>query len=440
LEEIERKEQEEAYWAAVAAETKERRSIAAQKGWKKRFERGDFKQKHPASTSTLKLRPDSRHGHDFHHQNGPPKRSHHKKRETEYGQNARAGPSRPTAISGRSDHRRNVDSAVDVRESPGPVSKPLKRSRSYISDGGQIILPPRSARDDYDTPPLPRPETKAMKRIRQIDETDKVQITRPALNEYDTPPPPRLHLDARRDPQDGVRPRDNRDRKPERPNRVERDGTYLNRARSGGLRRTDDPSDYGLPVARLPRGIGDGRGESARPSHRRNLRRIDRPEDRVPPSTSRDEPTREQEEPQAQERRIVRMERDKREKRQRRDAQKRREEREAREARERRAAGERVEREEAKRRAEEEEERDLGPMAEQIRAFEEREHQRSIRGEQVERREERKRLRRVQGSEQHPIVIPERPVTREDNVDRPVGRGSRLSVRRGVIDMTELSD
>jgi hypothetical protein len=440
LEQIERKEQEEAYWAAVAAEAKERRSIAAQKGWKTRFDGGDFKQKHPASVSTLKLRPDSRHGHDFHHHNSPPRRSHHKKRQVEYGHNARAGPSRPTAISGRSGHRRNVDSACDVRDSPEPVSKPLKRSRSYISDGGQIILPPRSARDDYDTPPPPRAETKAMKRIRQIDETDKVQITRPALNEYDTPPPPRLHLDPRQAPQDRIRPRDRRDRKPETLNRVERNGTYLNRARSGGLRRTDAPSDYGLPVARLPRERDYSRGESAGSSHRRNLRRLETPEHRGLPSLSRDEPTREQEERQAQERRLAQRERDKREERQKRDAQKRREEREVREESERREARERVEREETETRAEEEEERNLGPMEEQMRAFEERKYQRDVKRAQVQRREERKRLRRVQGSEGHPIVIPERQVKREDNVDRPVGRGSRLSVRRGVIDMTELSD
>ena len=75
-----------------------------------------------------------------------------------------------------------------------------------------------------------------------------------------------------------------------------------------------------------------------------------------------------------------------------------------------------------------------------MRAFEERKYQRDVKRAQVQRREERKRLRRVQGSEGHPIVVPERPVRREDHVDRPVGRGSRLSVRGAVIDMTELSD
>ena len=79
-------------------------------------------------------------------------------------------------------------------------------------------------------------------------------------------------------------------------------------------------------------------------------------------------------------------------------------------------------------------------MEEQIRAFEERRYQRNVKGEQVERREERKRLRRLEGSERHPIVIPERPVKQEDNVERPVGRGSRLSVRGPIIDMTEFSD
>jgi len=79
-------------------------------------------------------------------------------------------------------------------------------------------------------------------------------------------------------------------------------------------------------------------------------------------------------------------------------------------------------------------------MAEQYRAFEEREYQRSVKREQVERREARRRLRRLEGSERHPIVISERPVKREDKVDRPVGRGSGLSVRGAVIDMTELSD
>jgi hypothetical protein len=276
-----------------------------------------------------------------------------------------------------------------------------------------------------------------MRRIRQIDEADKVQITRPALNEYDTPPPPRLHLNPLQAPQEGVRPRDNGDRKPERPNRVERNGTYLNRARSSGLRRTDDPSGYGLPVLRYPRKRGYGRGESAGSSHRRNLRRLDRPEDRGLPRLSRDEPTREQEERQVQERRLAQREPDKREERQRRDARKRREEREVRE---RREAREKLVREEAEARAEEEEERNLGPMEEQIRALEERKYQRDVKRAQVQRREERKRLRRVQGSEGHPIVVPERPAKREDKADRPVGRGSRLSVRGVVIDMTELSD
>jgi hypothetical protein len=334
-----------------------------------------------------------------------------------------------------------VDPAFDVRGSPEPVSKPLKRSRSYISDGGQIILPPPEDRDEYDTPHPPKPETKPLKRIRQTDGADKIQITRPALNEYDTPPPPRLHLDPRQAPQHGVRPRDNGDRKPERPNRVERNGTYLNRARSSGLRRTDDPSDYGLPVARHPRERDYRRGESAGPTHRRNLRRIDRPEDRCPTEPSnRNAGDREQEERQAQERRLAQRERDKRENQQRRDALKRREEREVREERGRREARERVEREEAETRAEEKEERNLGPMEEQMRAFEEREYQRSVKAAQRERKEERRRLRRLEESERHPIVVPERPAKREDSVKRQVGRGSRLSVRGAIIDKTELSD
>ena len=79
-------------------------------------------------------------------------------------------------------------------------------------------------------------------------------------------------------------------------------------------------------------------------------------------------------------------------------------------------------------------------MKEQIRAHEERAYQRSVKNEQVKRQEERRRLRLVQGTERHPIVVPDRAVKREDYVNRPVGRGSRLSVRGAVIDMTEFSD
>jgi len=79
-------------------------------------------------------------------------------------------------------------------------------------------------------------------------------------------------------------------------------------------------------------------------------------------------------------------------------------------------------------------------MEEQLRAFEEREYQRNVKNAQVQRQEERRRLRLVHGTERHPIVIPERPAKREDNVNRPMGRGSRLSVRGPVIDMTEFSD
>jgi hypothetical protein len=422
----------DAYHAVVADIRREKNSERSKKGWKTRFDRGEFKKRQPAATSTLRLRPDSRFDGNSPHQNAPFKHSHHKKREIECGHNARAGPSRTPAIPSRLDHRRRLEPA-----SPPPDPKVLKRSRSWISDGGQIILPPREDRDEYDTPLSPKPESKALKRSRRSDGADKVQITQPALDEYDTPPPPRLHLGPQRDPQDGVRPRDNRDRKPEMPNRVERNGTYMNRARSGGLRRTDDPSDYGLHVARLPRERDYGRGESAGPSHRRNLRRIDRPEDSGLPSLSMDEPIREQEERQAQERRIVRRERDKREERQKCDGQRRRHEQELRK---RRDVQERLEREEQERRAEDEEERELGPMVEQYRAFEERKYQRDVKRAQVQRREERKRLRCVRGSEGHPIVVSERPAKREDNGERQVGRGSRLSVRGAVIDMTELSD
>jgi hypothetical protein len=311
-----------------------------------------------------------------------------------------AGPSRPTR-SVRSDRSRRDDKVDSSTANPlRPDNKALKRTRSFISDGGEIIPP---TRDDYDTPP------------------------------------PRLVLDPPNHRPSDRRPRDKDDRRPEIPRHARHDMEPHIRPKTG-LRRTDHPGDYGLPLARYPRERGDGRSESAGSSHRRNLRRIDRPEDRVPPNLSRDEGTREQEERQTQERRLAQRERDEREKRQRRVAQKRREEREVREERERREARERVEREEAETRAEEEEERNLGPMEEQMRAFEERKYQRDVKRAQVQRREERKRLRRVQGSEGHPIVIPERPVKRDYNVDRPVGRGSRLSVRRGVIDMTELSD
>ena len=79
-------------------------------------------------------------------------------------------------------------------------------------------------------------------------------------------------------------------------------------------------------------------------------------------------------------------------------------------------------------------------MEEQLRAYEERAYQRNVKEAQLQRQEERRRMRLVQGTERHPIVIPERPVKREDNADRPVGRGSRLSVRGPIIDMTEFSD
>jgi hypothetical protein len=310
-----------------------------------------------------------------------------------------AGSSRPTR-SVRSDRPRR-DDEVDssTANSPRPNNKPLKRTRSFISDGGEIIPP---TRDDSGTSPF-----------RHVG-------------------------DPRSKPSDR-QPRERDDRRPEDPRHARHQKDIPPRPKTG-LRRTDHPTDYGLHVTRYPRERGDGRGESAGPSHRRNLRRLETPEHRGLPSLSNDEPTREQEERQAQERRLAQKERDRREERQRRDALKRREEREVREERERRAAGERVEREEAKRRAEEEEERDLGPMEEQIRAFEERKYQRDVKRAQVQRREERKRLRRVQGSERHPIVIPERPAKREDSVKRQVGRGSRLSVRGAVIDMTELSD
>ena len=222
-------------------------------------------------------------------------------------ENFEAGPSRTTK-SVRSDQSRRDDKVDSSTANPlRPDNQPLKRTRSFISDGGEIIAP---TRDDYDTPS------------------------------------PRLVLDPPNHRPSHRRPRDRDDREPEIPRHARHDMAPHIRPKTG-LRRTDHPGDYGLPLARYPRERGYGRGESAGSSHRRNLRRLDRPEDRGLPRLSRDEPTREQEERQAQERRLAQRERDKREERQRRDAQKRREEREVREERERREARERVEREEA---------------------------------------------------------------------------------------------
>ena len=431
LQDEERKRREESedrhhldvYNAVVAEIRREKNSERSKKGWKTRFDRGDFKGKHPPSTSTLIFRPDSRSDRSFRHSNGLPKRNHHKKRVTEYAHTSRAGPS---ALSGRSDHRRKSGSAYNDRETPEPVQTPLKRSRSRISDGGQIILPPREDRDGRDTP-APKSEPKPQRRSGQIHDSGKAQTIRSSRDNCGAPSPARLHFEPRyrHDRHEGGRLQGQRYRNPEMPRRVERSDTNLDRARPCGLRRTDEPADYGLPVARHRRERGDGQVERVRSSHHRNIRRLDDRGDRYRSrSCHRDDGNRE------------RDDRDARQRREARDAQVRREERERRN---RREAREKLEREEAEKRAEEEE-RNLGPMEEQVRAFEEREYQRSVKREQIERKEERRRERRLGGTERHPIPVSNREVKREREGVRRVDRGSRLSVRGAVIDMTDLSD
>ena len=299
-------------------------------------------------------------------------------------ENSEAGPSRSIKSVQPDRSCRKEDPENEGR--PRSDTKSLKRTRSSVSDGAQIIP---SSRDDYDTPP-----------------------SRLVLD-------PPLHRSSHR------RPRDRDDQRPRIPRHVERDRDHPTRTKTG-LRRTDHPANYGLPEARYPRQRDQGRDQESGRSNRRNLRRIDNLGDRnLPRPGSRNDGDRERED------------RDARQGREARDARERREERESRK---RREAREKLEREEIERRAEEEEERNLGPMKEQIRAHEERAYQRSVKNEQVKRQEERRRLRLVQGTERHPIVVPDRAVKREDYVNRPVGRGSRLSVRGAVIDMTEFSD
>jgi hypothetical protein len=299
--------------------------------------------------------------------------------------NSEAGPSR-SRQSVRSDRDRREAEDHPVRIPSRADAKPLKRTRSFISDGGEFLPP---TRDEHETPPS------------------------------------RLIYDPQNHRSNDRRPRSGDDRRPEVPRCATHHRDIPPRPKTG-LRRTDDPANYGLHVARLPRGRNDTADEIERSSRHRNLRRLDRQEnDALTEPRNRDDGKREREDRDARNRREAR------------EAQERREKRERRK---RLEVREKMEREEAERRAEEEEERNLGPMEEQFRAYEEREYQRSVKRAQVERKEARRRARRLEGTERHPISVPDRRVRRERDEARPVGRGSKLSVRGPVIDMTELSD
>jgi len=396
---IERAKEDVLFAETLAVVVKEKRSEAGKKGWQTQLRNGRVTAtmlKAEAKAAAIKRLQDEGHSLAKHERGVLKFRSStdatrlRRLRELGYeghglrSENSEAGPSRSTK-SVRSDRSRRKED-LENEGRPRSDTKSLKRTRSSFSDGAQIIP---SSRGDHDTPPsrlvLDPPLHRPSDRTPRVGDDRKAEIPRHARPDTDLPPRPK-----------------------------------------SGLRRTDHPANYGLPEARYPRERDQGRGQGAGPSNRRNLRRIDNPGVRnLPRPGSRNDGDREREDRDARHRREAR------------DARERREERESRK---RREAREKLEREEIERRAEEEEERDLGPMAEQYRAFEERAYQRSVKGEQVARREERKRLRRLEGSERHPIVIPERPVKREDKVDRPVGRGSRLSVRGPVIDMTEFSD
>jgi len=396
---IERAKEDVLFAETLAVVVKEKRSEAGKKGWQTQLRNGRVTAtmlKAEAKAAAIKRLQDEGHSLAKHERGVLEFRSstdatrQNRLRQLGYeghgfrSDNSEAGPSRSTK-SVRSDRSRRKED-LENEGRPRSDTKSLKRTRSSFSDGAQIIP---SSRDNYDTPP-----------------------SRLVLD-------PPLHRPSDR------RPRVGDDRKAEIPRHARPDTNLPPRPKSG-LRRTDHPANYGLHVARYPRERDQGRGQDAGPSNRRNLRRIDTPGDRnLPRPGSRNDGDREREDRDARHRREAR------------DAQERREERERRK---RREVREKMEREEAERRAEEEEERNLGPMEEQIRAFEERAYQRNVKSAQVQRREERKRLRLVQGTERNPIVIPERQVKREDKVDRPMGRGSRLSVRGPVIDMTDSSD
>jgi len=297
-----------------------------------------------------------------------------------------AGPSRSkkSARSDRSRREERLENAIQGRSRSD--IKPLKRTRSFISDDGEIILPFRANRDTS---------------------------------------PSRLVSDSHSIRPSDRRPRYRDDRRLGIPRHPRHERGLPPRPRSG-LRRTDHPGDYGLPVSRYPREQDHDREQRGRPGDHWNRHRIERPQARsLQRPIRREADNRERDERETLAGRV----RD-------RDQQTRQEERERIK---RREAREKLEREETERR-DEEEERNLGPMEEQVRAFEEREYQRSVKREQLGRKEERRRARRLEGTQRHPISVPDREVKREREGVRRVDRGSRLSVRGAVIDMTELSD
>jgi len=298
-----------------------------------------------------------------------------------------AGPSRSkrSARSDRSRREERLENAMQGRSRSD--YKPFKRTRSFISDDGEIILP---FRDDHDTPPSRR--------------VSDFHLIRPSDR--------RPRYRDNREPRDSRHARHDKDLPP-RPQR--------------GLRRTDNPGDYGLLMTRHPGQRDHVREQRGRPGDHWNRHRIDRPQVRsLQRPTRREADNRERDERQTLAGRV--RDREEQERREERDRRKRRE------------AREKLEREPNERRAAAAEERNLGPMEEQVRAFEEREYQRSVKREEMERKEERRRRRRLECTERRPIPVPDREVKREPEVVRRVDRGSRLSVRGAVIDMTDLSD